>query len=426
MTSTERTTGTAWEAFADVDLDAEYEHALKAPDPAVSDPHPVYDELRAECAVYRGDVLQDIFKLPYSMANRGGGDRKVFTFLTHEVCTTAYRHPEVFSSTILQETIGKVMGNSLITFDPPEHTRLRKLLLETFNKKQLGHWRDDIVDPVVEHLFARFSGRGSAELMREYALQLPIRVIHDIIGLAPEQFDEFQRLAVGLQLAKTRPEIGAAASERLCELLSEVIEVRRRDPANTTVDVLLNARVDGERPLAHEELLAFLRVLLVAGGETTTRGLGSLLVGLLNDTAQLDRLREDRGLLAQAIEEAIRWESPTQFNYRITTQDIEIDGVDIPAGSGINLCIAAANRDPARHEDPHRFDIGRKSRGHLGFGFGAHACIGMHVARTEITLAMNALLDRLPGLRIAAGHPPLKVEGTTFRNPSVIPVEWDN
>jgi cytochrome P450 len=145
--------------------------------------------------------------------------------------------------------------------------------------------------------------------------------------------DEFKKLAVGLQLVKSRPDIAGAASQRLAELFGELIELRRREPANTTVDVLINARVDGEHPLTDEEILAFLRVLLVAGGETTTRGLGSLLVGLLNDPEQLELLRGDRGLLPQTVEEALRWESPTQFTYRLTKQDIEVEGVHIPAGS---------------------------------------------------------------------------------------------
>ncbi|QFU89561.1 cytochrome P450 [Amycolatopsis sp. YIM 10] len=414
----------AWATYRELDLDAEYEKALKTTDDALRDPHPIYDELRAQGSVYRGDVLTDVFKLPYSMANMVG-DREVFTFLSHDACAQAYRHPEIFSSTVLQETVGRVQGNSLITFDPPEHTRLRRLLTEAFNRKQFARWRDEIVDPVVQEVFAQFAHRGSADLMREFALWLPIRVVHEIIGLDAGLLEEFTRLAVGLQLVKTRPDIAGAASNRLAELFGEVIDRRRREPGNTTVDVLIGARVDGEHSLTDEEILAFLRVLLVAGGETTTRGLGSLLVGLLNDPQQLDLLRQDRTLLPQAVEEALRWESPTQFNYRLTKADVEIDGVHIPAGSGINLCVGAANRDPMRYEDPHRFDIRRKPRGHLAFGFGAHLCIGMHVARTEITLATNAVLDRLPGVRLPAGHGPLTIEGSTFRNPSTIPVEWD-
>jgi cytochrome P450 len=173
-----------WASCVNLDLDAEYQKALKTSDGTLADSHPIYDELRAQGPVYRGDVLKDIFKLPYSMAN-APGNRQVFTFLTHDTCALAYRHPEVFSSTVLQETVGRVQGNSLITFDAPEHTRLRRLLTEAFNKKQFARWRDEIVEPVVEEIFAQFSYQGSADLMADYALWLPIRVVHEIIGLLP-------------------------------------------------------------------------------------------------------------------------------------------------------------------------------------------------------------------------------------------------
>jgi cytochrome P450 len=178
--------------------------------------------------------------------------------------------------------------------------------------------------------------------------------------------------------------------------------------------------------LTDEEILSFTRVLLPAGAETTTRGLGSLLAGLLNDPEQLDLLRNNRGLLLAAIDEALRWEAPTQFTYRLTTEDTEAAGVKIPAGSGINLCIAAANHDPARWQDPHRFDIRRKPSANLAFGFGVHVCIGMHLARTEMALAMHAILDRLPNLRTAPGAAPPKVQGSTYRWPTTLPVIWDN
>jgi cytochrome P450 len=217
-----------------------------------------------------------------------------------------------------------------------------------------------------------------------------------------------------------------ASSQILGDILAVMIEKHRRTPGNSMLDVLIGARVDGELPLTDEEILSFVRVLLPAGAETTTRGLGSLLVGLLNDPQQLDLLREDRSLLLAAIDEALRWETPSQFNYRLTTEDTEVAGVKIPGGSGINLCIAAANHDLARWEDPHRFDIRRKQRANLAFGFGVHVCIGMHLARTEMALAMQAILDRLPNLRPAPDAGPLKVQGSTYRWPTTVPVVWDN
>ncbi|WP_157951397.1 cytochrome P450 [Rhodococcus opacus] len=415
----------AWNKLDGVDLFAEYDKAVTTSEDGATDPHVLYDELREQGMVQKIDVLTETFKLPYSMA-APNGNRPVYTFFGYEPVLTAYRHPEVFSSTVLQESIGRAQGKNLIQVDPPEHTRLRKLLAATFSKKQLDHWKTDVVEPIVANVMADIVSDGEADLMAKLALWLPIRVVHEIIGLDADKLEDFHRLAVGLQLIKTRPDLALASSAALAEMLGNEIAERRSAPGgDSTIDVLIDARVDGEMPLTDDEILAFLRVLLPAGGETTTRALGSLLVGLLNDPRQLDSLREDRSLLPWAIEEAIRWESPTQFNYRITLEDTELDGVQIPAGSGINLCLAAANRDPSRWEDPHSFDIHRTRRAHVAFGFGAHTCIGMHLARVEVQVAMNAILDRMPNLRIDDGRAPLVVEGTTFRWPKSVPVRWD-
>jgi cytochrome P450 len=261
--------------------------------------------------------------------------------------------------------------------------------------------------------------------MQEIAVVLPVWAIHRIIGLPDDQLDRFHDLAVGLQLIKTRPDLAMASTEILADLLRSVIRERRDTPGDTTIDVLIQAHLDGEEPLTDEEILGFLRVLLPAGGETTTRNLGSLATALLTHPDQLELLCGDRQLIGTAIDEALRWESPTQFTYRIATRDVEIAGVEVPAGAGLNLCIGAANRDPAKFPDPDRFDLTRSTRGHLAFGQGVHMCIGQHLARTEVRLAADALLDRLPGLRIDPDAGPPVVRGSTFRWPPQVRVVWD-
>jgi cytochrome P450 len=408
--------------LAGVDIHAEYEKAIVAAD--IENPYEIYDRLRAAGPVYRGDVLTEELGLPYSMAAPAGG-REVFSLLSYDALQRVYRDPRVFSSTVLQETIGRVQGLNLIQLDSPEHTRLRVLLTAAFNKKQFDAWRDDIVAPIIDRLFEPLATRDSADLMREVALWLPVRVVERLIDFDPDHAHEFFDLAVGLQIIKTRPELAMASSQILSEILAGMIVQHRLAPGDSILDVLIAARVDGETPLTDEEILSFIRVLLPAGAETTTRGLGSLLAGLLSDPEQFQLLRGNRDLLPAAVDEALRWEAPTQFNYRLTTEDTEIGGVKIPAGSGINLCIGAANHDPSRWEDPHRFDIRRKSTANLAFGFGAHVCIGMHLARTEMILAMQAILDRLPNLRVTPGAGPLTVQGASYRWPNRLPVVWD-
>jgi cytochrome P450 len=188
------------EVLAGIDIHAEYDKAVVAPD--IENPHEIYDRLRANGPVHRGDVLTEEFGLPYSMA-AAAGDREVFTFLNYDTLQQAYRNPRIFSSTVYQETIGRVQGINLIQFDPPEHTRLRVLLTETFNKKQFDAWRDGIVEPITDSLFDNFAGRNSADLMRELALWLPIQVIQQLLDFDPDHLEEFFDLAVGLQLIKT-------------------------------------------------------------------------------------------------------------------------------------------------------------------------------------------------------------------------------
>jgi cytochrome P450 len=422
MTASELSYTNPRQLLADIDIHAEYDKAVAVAD--IDNPYEIYDRLRANGPVHRGDVLTEELGLPYSMAAAGGG-REVFTFLGYDVLQQAYRNPSVFSSTVYQETIGRVQGVNLIQVDPPEHTRLRVLLTEAFNKKQFGRWRDDIVDPIIASLLEGFAERNEADLMRDLALWLPIRVVQELLDFDRDQLGDFFDLAVGLQIIKTRPDLAMASSQILGEIFKEMIDRHRRSPGDSMLDVLIQARVEENVPLSDEEILGFVRVLLPAGAETTTRGLGSLLVGLLNDPEQLALLREDRKLLPAAIDEALRWEAPSQYNYRVTTEDTEVAGVQIPAGSGINLCIGAANRDPARFVDPDHFDIRRKSGVNLAFGFGAHICIGMHLARTEMGQAMEAVLDQLPNLRTTPGAAPLRVQGSTFRWPVSVPVVWD-
>jgi cytochrome P450 len=183
---------------------------------------------------------------------------------------------------------------------------------------------------------------------------------------------------------------------------------------------------DGERHrLDDGEILAFARLLLTAGAGTTYRGLGSLLVALLSDPEQLDRVRDDRALVEPAIEEGLRFEQPLSAVTRLAMRDCELGDVAIPAGSFVHAGIGAANHDPARWEDPDRFDVGRRPLPHATFGGGAHFCIGVHLARMEIRAALETVLDRLPGVRFDPDAPVPHVTGLTFRMPTAVPVVWE-
>jgi cytochrome P450 len=188
--------------------------------------------------------------------------------------------------------------------------------------------------------------------------------------------------------------------------------------------VLSTAEHDGLQ-LTDEEIFSFLRLLLPAGAETTYRSSSNLLVGLLENPDQLEAVRSDRALVPQAIEEGLRWEPPLLTIMRTVTHDTELDGVALPKDSVVVVNLGSANHDESRWEDPERFDIFRPPQQHLAFAFGAHLCLGMHLARMETSVLLNAVLDRLPGLRLDPDAEPPAITGMTFRAPASIRVAWD-
>jgi cytochrome P450 len=214
------------------------------------------------------------------------------------------------------------------------------------------------------------------------------------------------------------------ASAQLREYFVGVLADRRRQPRDDMVTVLAQAGIDGVR-MSDEQIYGFMRNLLPAGAETTSRSTASLALGLLTHPEQLAAVRADRGLLPQAIEEGIRWETPLLNFMRETTCDVEFFGTQIPAASTVSVNLGSANHDEARWGDPECFNIYRNRKPHIGFGHGAHVCLGMHLARLESTIIFNTLLDRLPGLRLDPDAPPPYVAGKYFRSPQHLKVLWD-
>jgi cytochrome P450 len=203
-------------------------------------------------------------------------------------------------------------------------------------------------------------------------------------------------------------------------LLSE----RRGQSDTDFITMLANAEVRGEG-LPAEIAIAFLRQLMNAAGDTTYRATGNLIVGLLTNPDQLRAVQADRSLVSQAVEEALRWEAPLQIQPRLTVADVEIANVIIPADHKVDLVMGSANRDPGRHRDPDQFNIFRAKSRHLAFGYGPHLCLGQHLARMEMELALNLLLDFLPNLRLDPQKISPKITGLNARAPDAIHVLFD-
>ena len=351
-----------------------------------------------------------------------------FTVFRYADVTRVLRDNETFSSSILGEVMGEVMGHRIIlAMDEPEHRRHRSLVSTAFRQSTLARWEESLVKQVVNDLIDGFESRGYAELVHEFTFPFPTQVVAGVLGLPTADYLDFQRWAVAIITANAEWERGVQASRDLKDYLSRVLEDRRLQPQDDLISELAAASLDGLQ-LDDEEIYSFLRLILPAGVETTFRSSGNLLFLLLSHPEQLDAVRADRSLIPQAIEEALRLEPPLLITSRIATKDVELSGVRIPAGSSVTPILGAANRDETHYPDPDTFNIFRDPKQHMSFGTGPHMCLGMHLARMETRVAIDALLDRLPNLRfdpalVERDDP--HIHGHIFRSPTSLPVLWD-
>jgi cytochrome P450 len=352
--------------------------------------------------------------------------KPVFMVYRYDEIAEVLRDHETFSSGIVASVFGDVFGKHvMLGMDEPEHRRYRSLVSKAFSQKALARRQDELVARVADELVDRFAGRGRAELVREFTFPYPTQIIAGLLGLPRADHPQFQRWSISLLSFTVNRERGIAASKALEEYFRPILAERRAEPRDDLMSTLAHAEIDGER-LSDEEIFSFLRLLLPAGVETTYRSTGNLLFGLLSDPDQLDAVRSDRSLVPRAIEEAIRWEAPLLVITRVATRDTRLAGVAIPAGSAVMPMLGAANRDEERYPDPDRFDVFRAPKPHISFGHGVHVCLGMHLARLEMAVALNHLLDRLPGLRLDPEGDDPHIRGQVFRSPTSLPVRFES
>ncbi len=384
------------------------------------DLYPMIDAMRGQCPVHKIDVEAFSGHRP-QLPN---APKEIYLAVSHEAVHDVLLDAKRFSSKGYEESIGKVLGHTILEMDEPEHTTYRKLLQQAFSRKALEHWRDDLVHPVVHELVDHFAGRGRADLVRELTFPFPVTVIQRLLGIPDTDQADFHRWAIELISITFDMARAEAASQNLGALFQRLLDERRAAPRDDLISVLAHAELDGER-LDDELIVSFCRLLSPAGAETTYRSTSNLLFGLLTHPEQLDAVRRDRGLLPQAIEEGLRWECPLPAIMRRATADTELAGVPIPAGASVAVHLAGANHDDSRHAAPGDFDIHRDAKQHMAFAFGAHRCLGMHLARMETQVAIEAVLDRLPGLRLDPEAGEVFISGLTFRSPLQLPVVFD-
>lgn len=297
-------------------------------------------------------------------------------------------------------------GNTMLGMDPPDHTRLRALVASAFTGRRVEALRGRI-QRITDELCDRLAARGDAgpvDLIADFAVPLPVRVICELLGLPPSDRERFRAWTAIL----TRPALSEEARHRRRTAAAEfnaylggVCAERRADPRDDLISALLAAR-DGHARLTEAELLDCVALLLIAGHETTVNLIGNGMLALLSAPDQLDLLRRRRDLLPAAVEELLRYDGPVErASQRIALRDMEIAGTPIPKGAWVHVALGAAARDPDVFTDPDTLDITRTGPRHLAFGHGAHYCLGAPLARVEGQIAIGTLLARFPALTLA-------------------------
>jgi cytochrome P450 len=379
------------------------------------DPYPAFHRLRETGPVHEGIVGPLIgydgpafFQgLPYPDLPH----HSAFDFAT---CDAVFRDGETYIS----EPPDGGMNASILYMDGAEHRRYRALVQPSFLPKRARWWIENWIDRTVHALIDRIENDGRADLNVDVFAAIPLLTITGSFGISIED-------ALDIREAVTSDGVGLGEFLRI---VPPIIAARREERGDDLISVLIDSEVADDDGVTHtltdDEILGFAFLLLAAGSGTTWKQLGITMLALLERPEWLAAVRDDPTVLRPVIEESLRWQPTDPMFSRFVARDTELGGVAIAAGGVMHICLAAANRDPARWERPDEFDPTRPPQAHIGFGDGAHICLGMHVARAEIATAIEALVTRLPNLRLDADAPEPRIIGLYERGPTSVPVRF--
>ena len=359
-----------------------------------ADPHPAYEELRRESPVRpialptgatgwlvtRYDDVRQALTDP--RLSKGG-----------MLSPVGFRPP-------LPEAARAALTQHVLTVDPPDHSRLRRLVSAAFTARRTEALRPRVQE-ITDGLLDGMAGREQVDLIDELAFPLPIQVICELVGVPLADRASFRHWSNIVVSGQLTDENVPAAFLALLGYVRELTAAKRAEPADDLLSDLIAVSDEGDR-LTGDELTSMVFLLLIAGHETTVNLIGNGAYLLLTHPDQRDRLRAEPDLLPAAIEEFLRYESPVQVaTHRVTTADVDLGGAVIPAGHTVVVSLLSANRDEARFPDPTRFDIARRDSGHVAFGHGIHYCLGAPLARLEGQIALGTLLRRYPEMGLA-------------------------
>ena len=381
------------------------------------DPYPLYARMRTEEPVFEGI---------------GPVTGRSFWFVTrYDDVVAAFRDPRLGRDVdnlpeALQEQhrfpnedMLAVINTHMLNMDPPDHTRLRRLVSTNFTNRRVSELAPRVQE-ITDELLAGLE--GEVDLIHDYALPIPVLVIAELLGIPIDDLDEF-RSTVDDFLRAEDEETSMAAGMVLLQYINTSIEAKREQPGDDLLSALVHHEEDGDR-LSHIELTSMVNLLLIAGHETTVNLIGNGMLELMRHPAEMAKLRANPDLIDSAIEEMVRYNGPVETPFpRFIYEDIEARGQTLKAGDMMIPVLAAANRDPEVFEEPDAFRIDRDPNKHVGFGFGIHYCLGAPLARLEAKTAILSLLDRFDSIDLAVADDQLEWNSGFFlRGVRALPV----
>ncbi|MFD9869598.1 cytochrome P450 [Streptomyces niveus] len=393
-----------------------------------TDPYPAYAWLREHAPVHRTRLPSGVdawLVTRYADARRALADPRLSKNPVHHA-----EQPHAKGKTGIPGERGAELMTHLLNIDPPDHTRLRRLVSQAFTPRRVAEFAPRVQE-LTDGLIDAFAAKGEADLIHDFAFPLPIYAICDLLGVPREDQDDFRDWAGMMIRHGGGPRGGVARSvKKMRGYLAELIHRKRDDPGDDLISGLIRASDHGEH-LTENEAAAMAFILLFAGFETTVNLVGNGTYALLRNPGQRARLQRsldagESALLATGIEELLRHDGPVEMaTWRYATEPVELGGQSVAVGDPVLVVLAAADRDPERFADPDRLDLSRGDNKHLGYGHGIHYCLGAPLARLEGQTALRTLLTRLPDLRLAVDPSDLRWRGgLIMRGLRTLPVQF--